>query len=319
MSASFWLNDNNYPIKAGTITLQGTSQSGNLVAPIVTNSSIVCANLHAEFADVCTGSVSTANVAKALKTATGIVTVDKAVAPVAGQILTATSSVIAQWSAPQNLSNITNGNAFTITNLPVTDYVLKAIDGNTVSWQVDTGGGSGNITSNVLEITNDPQSGWVLTGVSGNTAQWTVAAASGNITSNVLTITNDPQNGYVLTGITGNTATWQAASSGGGGNLTANMITGDSTATAGTTTVLTETSNVVQVFTGSSAQTCQLPATTQLGLMYMIVNKSSGQLIVSNIGGANVDVYTTTGSGTYIAIATANVVSDWLKISSGSG
>lgn len=75
--------------------------------------------------------------------------------------------------------------------------------------------------------------------------------------------------------------------SGGTGASTApagmtNLIGFTSTPTAGATTTLTNTSSYYQVFTGSSNQTVQLPATSTLsqGWSFHIVNNSSGTLTV---------------------------------------
>ena len=59
------------------------------------------------------------------------------------------------------------------------------------------------------------------------------------------------------------------------------------TATAGTTTTLTNASSYYQVFTGSSAQTIQLPVTSTLGTgwTYHICNNSTGTLTVNSSGG----------------------------------
>lgn len=59
------------------------------------------------------------------------------------------------------------------------------------------------------------------------------------------------------------------------------------TATAGTTTTLTNASSYYQIFTGSSAQTIQLPVTSTLGTgwTYHICNNSTGTLTVNSSGG----------------------------------
>lgn len=58
-----------------------------------------------------------------------------------------------------------------------------------------------------------------------------------------------------------------------------------STATAGTTTTLTVSSNSIQIFTGSTTQTCVLPTTTIiLGWKVTIINKSSGAITVNSSG-----------------------------------
>ena len=62
----------------------------------------------------------------------------------------------------------------------------------------------------------------------------------------------------------------------------ANLIGFTTTATGGTTTTLTSSSSYYQIFTGSSAQTVQLPDTSTLatGWSYHIVNNSTGALTI---------------------------------------
>ena len=83
-----------------------------------------------------------------------------------------------------------------------------------------------------------------------------------------------------------------AVSSGGTGATTANaaltnLTTLTSTATAGGTTVLTNTSTYFQYFTGTLTQTITLPVTSTLaqGWTFHIVNNSTGDLTVNSSGG----------------------------------
>jgi len=48
MSLNALLFQNNLRLNAGTINLNAVAQGGNLAAPIVTNSNVVCENLNAE-------------------------------------------------------------------------------------------------------------------------------------------------------------------------------------------------------------------------------------------------------------------------------
>jgi hypothetical protein len=79
---------------------------------------------------------------------------------------------------------------------------------------------------------------------------------------------------------------------GGTGSATApgayaNILGFTTTATAGSTTTLTNTSSVYQQFTGSSPQTIQLPVTSTLqqGWSFHIVNNSTFSLTVNSSGG----------------------------------
>lgn len=99
--------------------------------------------------------------------------------------------------------------------------------------------------------------------------------------------------GYVTTtsgGVIGSTASIPVAN-GGTGATTANAgltnLTGyTTTATAGGTTILTNTSSHYQLFTGTSNQTVQLPATStlQTGWTFHICNNSTGTLTINSSG-----------------------------------
>lgn len=75
-----------------------------------------------------------------------------------------------------------------------------------------------------------------------------------------------------------------------------------STATAAGTTTLTSANTTVQVFTGSTTQTVQLPAANALGsgvaVMFVIKNRSSGTVTVQRAGSDTIDGATTYPLGT---------------------
>jgi hypothetical protein len=78
-----------------------------------------------------------------------------------------------------------------------------------------------------------------------------------------------------------------------------------STPTAGGSTALTVDSKSIQVFTGSSAQTCVLPTTTvPVGMPFTIVNQSS-QFVTVNSSGANLVTYVAPGSCAMVVANTA--------------
>ena len=102
-------------------------------------------------------------------------------------------------------------------------------------------------------------------------------------------------------------------------NLTADafIATATSTATAGGTTTLTIDSSQVQVFTGSTTQTVQLPTTSVVaGMTYTIINNSTGSLTVQS-SGANtiVTIATTRYAVLTAAVDTPTTAANWKVIS----
>jgi hypothetical protein len=86
-----------------------------------------------------------------------------------------------------------------------------------------------------------------------------------------------------------------------------------STATAAATTTLTLSSTEVQVFTGSTTQTCTL-ATTSIpaGHKFTVVNNSTGVVTVTASGGASIGTLATGASGTFTALqATPTTAAHW--------
>jgi hypothetical protein len=87
-----------------------------------------------------------------------------------------------------------------------------------------------------------------------------------------------------------------------------------STATAGTTTTLTNASSYYQVFTGTAAQTIQLPVTSTLGTgwTYHICNNSTGTLTV-NSSGANAVISVPSGITAMVTCigTTLTTAADW--------
>jgi hypothetical protein len=94
----------------------------------------------------------------------------------------------------------------------------------------------------------------------------------------------------------------------------ANLMGYTSTATAGATTTLTNTSTQYQLFTGTLAQTVMLPVTSTLaqGWTFHIVNNSTGNLTVNSSGGNLVAtvIPQTTAMVTCIGI-TLTTAADW--------
>lgn len=110
-----------------------------------------------------------------------------------------------------------------------------------------------------------------------------------------------------------------ALGSGGTGKTTApasyaNLLGFTTTATAGGTTTLTNTSSVYQVFTGTSAQTIQLPATSTLaqGWSFHLVNNSTNILTVTT--STSVTLCTISPGATVMPTAlttSGNTAADW--------
>lgn len=92
------------------------------------------------------------------------------------------------------------------------------------------------------------------------------------------------------------------------------LMSFDTTATAGGTTTLTNTSDYNQVFTGSSNQTVQLPATNTLGqgFVFRIINNSSGTLTVQTSTAVSLGTIPSnvTGMLTVLSIL-GNTATDW--------
>ena len=110
-----------------------------------------------------------------------------------------------------------------------------------------------------------------------------------------------------------------ALTSGGTGKTTApaamaNLMGFTTTATAGATTTLTNTSSYYQVFTGTLAQTIQLPATSTLaqGWSYHLVNNSTN--ILTLVTSTSVSLGTISPGATIMATAlttSGNTAADW--------
>jgi hypothetical protein len=86
------------------------------------------------------------------------------------------------------------------------------------------------------------------------------------------------------------------------------------TATAAGTTTLTVASKQIQVFTGVTTQTVQLPvvSTLALGQSYTIANKSTGEVTVKSSGGNTLVTMQANTEGTFYSIATSGTdVSVW--------
>lgn len=100
-----------------------------------------------------------------------------------------------------------------------------------------------------------------------------------------------------------------------------NFLNGFTTAaTAAGTTTLTNTSNALQYFTGSSTQTVKLPTTSVVaGQAYTIVNESTGAVTVQSSGANTITILAGGTSGTFTAIvATPTTAANWQSIYGGT-
>ena len=330
-----------------TLNNQLISTVANGTAPFTVLSSTLVANLHAQTAETAntvttipnlTGPVLSTGVATrfANKTGSGNVVVTQSMPSISNPtistaVLTGTTTTAAQQVSGVITSTVVTGTApLSIASQSFVDnlYVWKAkyIDGNISGNQALTGNlsvaGWASFGSNVsIEGPLTINSSALVANLFAQTSNTTESLESATTTINVGNATA-PTTGQVLTAVDSTHATWQTPTGGGGGitNVVAGNVTGETTAASGGSTILELSSNVLQVFTGSTDHTVVLPESIRLGTMFVICNKiSSGNLTVSNIGGSQVDFYNTQGSGTYFCAGTANVLSSWIKASSGSG
>jgi hypothetical protein len=87
-----------------------------------------------------------------------------------------------------------------------------------------------------------------------------------------------------------------------------------STATAGSTTALTNESKYTQIFTGTSVQTITLPAVTSfpLGWGFQIINLSTGQITIQSSGANNIIVLSPNDSVVLTCVlATGTTAASW--------
>ena len=149
----------------------------------------------------------------------------------------------------------------------------------------------------------------------------------GGITSitNSTTSTSNSAGCLLLSGGIGISKSTDASSSTNGGSFTTaggmaiaktlyanniisntNVITGFTTiATSGGSTSLSSSSNYIQQFTGSSAQTIILPSTAILGQSFYIINNSTGTLTVNSSGSNLVQTMTTATRVLVTALSTS--------------
>ena len=124
---------NRLDINGGTLNLTAKDINGNYVAPIITNSTILCANLYCErslYSD------ATGNIVSPPFNITN--------SPSAGDLLTALNSTDAAWTIP-SFSTPT----LTITNSPTFGYVLTGNTSSTAEWAVP-GTVQGNIYGDII-------------------------------------------------------------------------------------------------------------------------------------------------------------------------
>jgi hypothetical protein len=150
---------------------------------------------------------------------------------------------------------------------------------------------------------------------SGGTGSTTLTANNvllGNGTS-ALQVVAPGATGNVLTS---NGTTWTSAAPTGGGGV-AGFTT---TVTSATAVVLTSTSNSIQEFTGSTAQTVRLPTTSVVaGARFTIINNSSALLTVQSSSAATVVILAAQSEADFTAlVATPTTPAHWDSLYEGT-
>jgi hypothetical protein len=167
-------------------------------------------------------------------------------------------------------------------------------------------------------------SGQVLTSAgTGNTPTWTTPTV-GTVTSvaatvpSFLSVSGSPITTSGTLALTYSGTALPIANGGTGATVAngamANLMGFTSTATAGGTTTLTNTSSYYQLFTGTLAQTVVLPVTSTLqqGWTFHICNNSTGNLTVNTSGGNNLATFPSGLTVMVTCIATGGTgVADW--------
>jgi hypothetical protein len=293
----------------GTLSVTATTGSGNVV--LATSPAVAT-------------SITTASATFALLN-TGVTTVNFAGAATTISIgaLTGTTTVNNSLTVAGDL--VVNGTTTTLnaTTLTVDD---KNIELGSVATPSDITADGGGIT---LRGATDKTLNWV-----SSTTAWTSSEDFNLLTGKVYEI-----NGVTVlsstglgSGVTGSSltsvgtigsGTWQGnavgLAYGGTGKTTApaamaNLIGYTSTATAGTTTTLTNSSSYYQQFTGSTTQSVQLPVTStlQTGWSFHIVNNSTGVVTVLS-SGSNTVIAVPAGSTAMVTCigTTLTTAADW--------
>lgn len=161
--------------------------------------------------------------------------------------------------------------------------------------------------TNTLSSLSNGTAGWVLTSNGAGSAPSFQTSAGANLVVGTTTITSgtDTRILYDNAGVVGeyiaaSTATTSSVTMrDANANIFANNYISNTTSTvsAGGTTVLTVGSSRLQILTGASSQTYQLPNATTLAISawFTFNNNSSGSLIITNNGGST--LYTVPAGG----------------------
>ena len=191
---------------------------------------------------------------------------------------------------------VTSGNGITVTGLSVAIDTSVTVDKTTSQTLTNKTLTSPTFTAPAL---GTPASG-TMTNVSGTAASLTAGLATNTVSktgtgSTYATTASPTLTTPVLTGLPTGTGVASAATVStlaardANGNLTAvNDIQGfTTTATAGASTTLAVSSNAIQQFTGTLAQTLVMPVANTLvvGMQYYIINFSTGAVTINSSGG----------------------------------
>ena len=183
-----------------------------------------------------------------------------------------------------NVATLTANNATNLGGVAAASYVQNT-DSRTLSGNLVISGTSFTPSSNTILLGNSTQ-------------RWVLSANTGSFSGAVSGITTLAAGNTTITGFANVTTTLQVTANAAinGTLTTANPILSNirqgysTTVTAAGTTVLTVTSNRVQLFTGTTTQVLSLPApqTMTLGMEFIIINNSTGSIEVRAANAATV-------------------------------
>ena len=228
------------------------------------------------------------------------------------------------------ISGFTVGPCYGISLSSLAAVTNATISGNTITSTVSSGQFVGmqcndvvtnmTITGNVIDCGSTAPS-YGLNFLGNTTGLVVTGNQFSNIASMVVNLSTSAGATFSDVRVSGNIVRNCGLALGGSGASTAgtNILTDNapaltSTATAAGTTTLSVDSREVQVFTGSTTQTCVLPTTATIGGLshpvgvgrrWTIINESTGAVTVNASGGATVAVLGTGGSAVFTALQAA--------------
>jgi hypothetical protein len=207
---------------------------------------------------------------------------------------TGTVSVLANTGIVANATGLFVNSAYIATIAANNASFLGGVAAASYVQNTDSRTLSGNLVISGTSFT--PSSNTILLG--NSTQRWVLSANTGSFSGAVSGITTLAAGNTTITGFANVSTTLQVTANAAiNGTLTtvnpilSNIRQGYSTTvTAAGTTVLTVTSNRVQLFTGTTTQVLSLPApqTMTLGMEFIIINNSTGSIEVRAANAATV-------------------------------